>query len=191
MDTASAELQNRAASSPTQQNTDALLSGSKNENLSIVESSDETQVIRPPVMVADESIETDEETSKNLSILKDGVDNIFNAENEQYIVRAEPKIVDSKADINVEKKDESTEEVVQEKEPEAVAITNASFKDAEVGKNTEQGKVASSEGSEQAEGTEDIPSFSEWAQKQLAEAEEKKKGELQLFQMPILIYMKI
>ena len=176
VDTASAELHNRA-SSPSQQNTEGLLTGSKNENLSAIGSTDETQIIRPPVTIKDEAIQNDEETSKNLSILKDGVDDkIFTGETEQYVVRAEPKVVESKGEDNIEKKDEKIEVIVQTKEPEAASVTNASSKDAEAGKNANQGRTTSSEGTEHVEGAEDIPSFSEWAQKQLAEAE-KKKGE--------------
>ncbi|KAJ9601479.1 hypothetical protein L9F63_000362 [Diploptera punctata] len=163
VDTATAELQNRALPS-SQQNTEDLLTGTKKRKFK-----------------CNESIENEEETSKNLSILKDGVDDkIFTVEPEQYTVRAEPKVIESKVDGSIEKKDEKTEEIVlaKESEPEheVAAIKNASLKDTETGMNANHGKIVGNEGSDQPEGAEDIPSFSEWAQKQLAEAE-KKKGQ--------------
>ncbi|PSN48592.1 hypothetical protein C0J52_14658 [Blattella germanica] len=175
VDTASAELHNRA-SSPSQQNTEGLLSVTKNENLSAVASTDETQIIRPPVSVTDESVQNSDETSKNLSLLKEHVDdNIFKeGSNKQYVVKSEPKITDEKEDDYLEIKQEIVEEIGPPKEPEIAAVINASLKNEDEEENMNNVKISNSESSDHTEGAEDIPSFSEWAQKQLAEAEKKK-----------------
>lgn len=179
VDTASVELQDRDLS-PSHHHTEGLLSGIRNDNLSAVTSSDETHIVSPPVSDEDELLTNSEETSKNLSIMEDAVDDkIFQEKDQQYIVRAEPKIIEMTPQVHTEKLEDTQEERVPANVSETATVTNDSVKDVKAGKDGDS-ELSSAEGSEQAVPSEDIPSFSEWAQKQLAEAE-KKKSECLLF----------
>jgi hypothetical protein len=168
VDTSSAELQDQA-SSPSHQHTEGLL----NDNVSTV-TSDETQRVRLPLPDEDESLPTSEETSKNLSISEDAVDyRSFQEKDQQYVVHAEPKIIEMKSEVHAEDLEVMLEGTDPASVPEAAPVTNASVKDSEAGKGGDL-KLDSTEVSEQGTSSEDIPLFSEWAQKQLAEAEKKK-----------------
>jgi hypothetical protein len=171
-DMVSAELQDHASSS-SHQHTEGLLMENRSSSLGTVTLPLETQIVRPQIS-DDESLPNNEETSKNLSILEDAVDDrIFKEKDGQYVVRAEPKIIEVKPQVHIEKPEGMLVETDAVFIPESAAATNDSREVAEVGKGDDL-KVASTDGSEQASASEDIPSFSEWAQKQLAEAEKKK-----------------
>jgi hypothetical protein len=173
VDTASAKVQHHV-SSPLNQHIEGLLNGTRNGSLSTVTSSGETQMARPPVSDEGELPLNTEETSKNLSIMEDAVDDkVFKEKDKQYIVRAEPKIIEMKPQVHAEKLEDMPEERVPANVSGTVTVTDDSVKDANVGKRSNS-ELTSTEGSEQVVPSEDIPSFSEWAQKQLAEAEKKK-----------------
>ncbi|XP_069674150.1 SUN domain-containing ossification factor isoform X2 [Periplaneta americana] len=168
VDTASAELQDHA-SSPSH-HIEGLLGGTKNDNLSAaVPEASESQIVRPPMSVEDDTLPDGEETSKNLSIGEDVDDKIFQEKDKPYIVRAEPKVVELKDEIQ----DEKGVAAVPTEVADIKEVKNDSMKDTVPGDGA-QGKPFASEGSEHGASSEDIPSFSEWAQKQLAEAEKKK-----------------
>jgi len=174
VDTVSAELQDHV-SSASHHHTEGLLMENRNSSLGTVTSPVETQIVRPQIS-DDESLPHNEETSTNLSILEDAVDDrIFKEKDRQYIVRAEPKVIEVKSEVHIEKTEGMLVETDAALVPDLAAAMNDSMNVAEAGKGDDV-KVASPDGSEQASPSEDIPSFSEWAQKQLAEAE-KKKGE--------------
>ena len=179
VDTVSAELQDRV-SSVSHHHTEGLLMENSNSSLGTVTSSVETQIVRPHISDDDDSLPHNEETSTNLSILEDVVDDrIFKEKDRQYIVRAEPKVIEVKSQVHIEKSEDMLVETDAALVPDLAAATNDSGNVAEAGKGDDI-KVANTDGSEQASASEDIPSFSEWAQKQLAEAE-KKKGECLYF----------
>jgi len=178
VDTVSAELQDHGPSA-SHHHTEGLLMEHRNSSLGTVTSPVETQIVRPQIS-DDESLPHNEETSMNLSILEDTVDDrIFKEMDLQYIVRAEPKVIEVKSQVHIEKPEVMLVETVAALVPDLAAATNDSGKVAEAGKGDDV-KVPGTDGSEQVSASEDIPSFSEWAQKQLAEAE-KKKGECLYF----------
>jgi hypothetical protein len=153
--------------------TKGLLRGTRNGNLTVDISQGETQIVRPPILNENES-HTDNETLKNLSILEDTVDDkIFKEEGQQYVVRAEPKVIEMKFQVDREKSESVLEETDSANVPETAAVINDSVKDTEDVKEGDL-KVAHTEDSEETPAPEDIPSFSEWTQKQLAKAEKKK-----------------
>jgi len=174
VDTVSAELQDHV-SSVSHHHTEGLLMENRNSSLGTVTSPVETQIVRPQIS-DDESLPHNEETSTNLSILEDAVDDrIFKEKDRQYVVRAEPKVIEVKS----QKPEGMLVETDAALVPDLAAATNDSGNVADAGKGDDV-KVASTDGSEQPSASEDIPSFSEWAQKQLAEAE-RKKGECLYF----------
>jgi len=174
VDTVSAELQDHV-SSASHHHTEGLLMENRNNSLGTVTSPVETQIVRPQIS-DDESLPLNEETSTNLSILEDAVDDrIFKEKDRQYIVRAEPKVIEVKSEVHIEKREDMLVETDAALVPDLAAAVNDSMNVAEAGKGDDV-IVASPDGSEQVSASEDIPSFSEWAQKHLAEAE-KKKGE--------------
>ena len=178
VDSVSAELQDHA-SSASHHHTEGLLMENRNSSPATVTSPVETQIVRPQIS-DDESLPNNEETSKNLSILEDAVDDrIFQEKDKQYIVRAEPKVIEVKSEVHIEKSEGMMLEAEAAFVPDLAAATNDSRKVAETSKDDDV-KLASTDGSEQTPASEDIPSFSEWAEKQLAEAE-KKKGECLYF----------
>lgn len=186
VDTAAVEFQDHV-SSPSHHHTKSLLRGTRNDSLTVDASLGETQIVRPPISNEDELLTNSEETSKNLSILEDIVDDkIFEGKGQQYVVRAEPKVIEMKLQVHTEKPESILEEIDSANISETAAVINDSVKDAEDVKEGDL-KLAPTEDSEQASAPEDIPSFSEWAQKQLAEAE-KKKGEC--FTVPIYLCIK-
>lgn len=173
VDTAAAEFQDHV-SSPSHHHTKGLLRGTRNGNLTVDASPGETQIVRPPISNEDESPTNSEETSKNLSILEDTVDDkIFKEKGQQYVVRAEPKVIEMKLKVHTEKPESMLEEMDSANIPETAAVINDSVKNAEDAKEGDL-KLSPTEDSEQAPPPDDIPSFSEWAQKRLAEAEKKK-----------------
>lgn len=178
VDSVSAELQDHA-SSASHHHTEGLLMENRNSSPATVTSPVETQIVRPQIS-DDESLPNNEEASKNLSILEDAVDDrIFQEKDQQYIVRAEPKVIEVKSEVHIEKSEGMMLEADAAFVPDLAAATNDSRKVAETSKDDDV-KLAGTDGSEQTPASEDIPSFSEWAQKQLAEAE-KKKGECLYF----------
>jgi hypothetical protein len=175
VDTVSAELQDHtsSSSSSSHHHTEGLLMDNRNSSLGTMTSPLETQIVRPQIS-DDESLQNNEETSKNLSLLEDVVDDrIFKEKDRQYVVRAEPKVIEVKSQVHVEKPEGVLVETDAVLVPESAATTNDSKKVAEAGKGDDL-KLAGTDDPEQASASEDIPSFSEWAQKQLAEAEKKK-----------------
>ena len=171
-DTVSAELQDHVSSS-SHHHTESLLMESRNSSLGTVTSPVGTQIVRPQIS-DDESLPNDDETSKNLSILEDGVDDrIFQEKDRQYVVHAEPKIIEVQSQVYTEKPEGMLVETDAVFVPGSATATNDSRKVAEPGK-VDDLKLATTDGSDQASASEDIPSFREWAQKQLAEAEKKK-----------------
>ncbi|XP_033608722.1 SUN domain-containing ossification factor isoform X2 [Cryptotermes secundus] len=173
VDTAAAEFQDHV-SSPSHHHTKGLLRGIRNDNLTVDASPGETQIVRPPISDEDESLTNSEETSKNLSILEDTVDDkIFKEKGQQYIVRAEPKVIEMKLQVHTEKPESMLEEIDSANIPETAAVINDSAKNVVDAKEGDL-KLSPTEDSEQTPAPDDIPSFSEWAQKQLAEAEKKK-----------------
>lgn len=172
VDTASAELQDRVLS-PSHHHSEGLQSGTRNDNLTAVTSSDETHTVRPPVSDEAGLLTNRKETSKNLSIMEDAVDDkLFQEKNQQYIVHAEPKIIEMTPQVHTEKLEDEVEEKVSANVSETATVTNDSVKDVKAIKGGDS-ELPNSESSETVP-SEDIPSFSEWAQKQLAEAEKKK-----------------
>jgi len=178
VDTVSAELQDHV-SSASHHHMEGMLMEHGNSSVGTGTSPVETQIVRPQIS-DDESLPHNEETSTNLSILEDAVDDrIFKEKDQQYIVRAEPKVIAVQSQVHIEKPEVMLVETDAAVVPDLAAATNDSEMVTEAGKGDDI-KVASTDGSEQASASEDIPSFSEWAQKQLAEAE-KKKGECLYF----------
>lgn len=180
VDTVSAEIQDHG-SSASYHYTEGLLMEHRNGSLDTVTLQVETQIVRPQISDV-ESLPNNEETSTNLSILEDAVDDsIFKEKDRQYIVRAEPKVIEVNPQAHIEKQESVLMETDAAVDPDLAATTNDSRKVAEAGKEDDV-KLVSTDGSEQASASasEDIPSFSEWAQKQLAE-DEKKKGECLYF----------
>jgi hypothetical protein len=175
VDTATTEFRGNV-SSPLHRHTEGLLRGTRNDNLTVDGSPGETQRVRPPISSENESHANIEETLKNLSILEDTVDDtVFKEEGQQYVVRAEPKVVEMKLQIDREKSESMLDEIGSANIPETAAVINDSVKDAEDVKGGDL-KSAHTEDSEEAPAPEDTPSFIEWTQKQVAGAE-KKKGE--------------
>jgi hypothetical protein len=129
-----------------------------------------------PTSTDNESHTNNEDTTKDLPILEDTVeDTVSKDEDQQYVVRAEPKVVEMKLQVDREK----SESTVGENEmgsgniPETAAVINESVKDAEDVKGGDL-KSAHTEDSETSPAPEDTPSFIEWTQKQVAGAEKKK-----------------
>ncbi|XP_067001306.2 SUN domain-containing ossification factor isoform X2 [Anabrus simplex] len=162
VDSASVELQQQV--SPASQQTDNP--GVKVTKNSSSASTPSTINLPPAVDEVDVANVKEYGLADNLSVVVENQTDL--APEEQYVVRAEPKII-TKEEL-AERKPPTAEPVADVKPEvlpeESLTLTNGSSSDTSVNEP---------EPSDHATPPEDIPSFSEWAQKQLAEAEEKQK----------------
>jgi hypothetical protein len=171
VDTVTAEFQDDV-SSASQPHSKGILKGMGNDNLTVDISPGETQIVRPAVSSENESLTNNEETTENLSILEDTVeDKTFEETGQLYVVRAEPKVIEMQLKVQ----EETPESMLEEKDSanilETAAVINDSVKDAEDMKGVDL-KLSHPEDSEQAPAPQHI-TYNEWTQKRQAEAEKK------------------